>query len=47
MDDIQDLLEDNEEIQDALSRSYDVGEAFDEDELEGGQKLFKDFFFLL
>lgn len=35
MDDINDLLEDSEEIQEALGRSYDVGEGFDEEELEG------------
>ena len=40
MDEIEDLLEDTNEIQEALGRSYNVGEGFDEDELAGGFAFF-------
>ena len=35
MDDIQDQMNNMEEINEAMSRSYDVGDAVDESELEG------------
>lgn len=36
MDDIQDNMYDMEDINEAMSRSYDIGDAVDETELEGG-----------